>query len=331
MTAGPVVGFRVSGLGSALPSRVLTNDDLAARVDTNDAWIRSRTGIQRRHILGEGEDTSTLAVEASRRALEAAGLEAGDLDLVVVATCTPRTPIPSTACWLQEALGCRPIPAFDLGAACSGFVYALVTAAHLMTAGRFRNVLVVGADSMSTVTDYSDRSSCILFGDGGGAVVLTAGGGDGGLYHHLLGTDGAGAETIWVPAGGSRQPASVVSLATGQHTLQMAGRKVFRWAVPKMVDVVRQTLAEADLTLEDLALVVAHQSNRRILEAAAERLGLPWSKMAVNIERVGNTAAASIPMAWSESHRDQPLHDGDWVLLVGLGAGLTWGSALLRW
>jgi len=321
----------IRGLGSALPDKILTNADFEQCLDTSDEWIRTRTGIRERRICSEGENTLTLAVTASQKALARAKLSPVDLDLIIVATSTPYVPIPATACFLQKELGCRHIGAFDLAAACSGFVYAFVSAAYLMSSGQYRHALVVGAEAMSSVTDFQDRTVCILLGDAAGAAVIGPADNDtSGLYDHCLGADGSGADFIWVPAGGSLEPASANSVNNGRHYLKMKGREVYKFAVTKMQEVIRDAVARAGITLDDLAMVIPHQSNARIIESAAEKLGMPREKMALNIDTYGNTSAASIPVALEEACSNGRLHAGDWVLLAGFGGGLTWGTALLR-
>lgn len=322
----------IAGIGSALPERVMTNADFEKLVDTSDEWIRTRSGIRERRIAGQGENTLTLAAGAARKALANAGLTAADMGLIVVATSTPYVPIPATACYLQQELGCRNIGAFDVSAACSGFVYGLVLAAGIMGGGSTRHILVVGAETMSSVTDFEDRSVCVLLGDGAGAVVISQVDNEqSGLYDYALGSDGAGAPMLWVPAGGSLERPSVRTVNEKLHYLKMNGREVYKFAVVKMQEVVADTLERAGLTVDDLALIVPHQSNLRIIESVSHRLGIPMSKMAVNIDRCGNTSAASIPLALDEAFRAGRVKKGDWILLAGFGAGYTWASALLRW
>ena len=321
----------IRGLGSALPDKIMTNADFEQFLDTSDEWIRTRTGIRERRICTEGENTLTLAVAASQKALAQAKLTPADLDLIIVATTTPYVPIPATACFLQKELGCRQIGAFDLEAACSGFVYAFVTAAHLMASDQYRHTLVVGAEAMSSVTDFEDRATCILLGDAAGAAVIGPADNDtSGLYDHSLGADGSGADLIWVPAGGSLEPATTESVNNRRHYLKMKGRELYKVAVTKMQEVIRDSLARTGMTLDELALIIPHQSNARIIESAAEKLGIPPEKMAMNIEKYGNTSAASIPLALDEAYSNGRLGEGDWVLLAGFGSGLTWGTALLR-
>lgn len=322
----------IAGIGSALPERVMTNADFEKLVDTTDEWIRTRSGIRERHIAGEGENTLTLGAAAVRKALDNAGLTAADLDLVVVATSTPYVPLPATACYLQKELGCRNIGAFDVSAACSGFVYGLVSAAGIMGAGALRHALVVGAETMSSITDFEDRGICVLLGDGAGAVVLSqADNEQSGLYESILGSDGSGAPMLWIPAGGSLERPSARTINEKMHYLKMNGREVYKFAVVKMQEVVAETVARAGLTVDDLALIVPHQSNLRIIESVSNRLKIPMSKMAVNIDRCGNTSAASIPLALDDAFRAGRVKKGDWILLAGFGAGYTWASALLRY
>jgi len=328
---GDRIPMAIRGLGSAVPDRVMTNADFEKTLETSDEWIRSRTGIRERRIAGDHEDTLTMAAVSSRQALADAGLAPGDLDLIVVATCTPVVPTPATACFLQHELGCRHIGAFDVQAACSGFVYALVSAVYLMSSGRYRNALVVASEKMSAITDFEDRSTCVLLGDGAGAAVIgPAENGVSGFYEHCLGADGSGARLIWVPAGGSKEPASERTVAENLHYLKMRGREVYKFAVTKMRDVIAETTARAGISLDDLALIIPHQSNLRIIESAAEKLGVAPAKFAVNIDRFGNTSAASIPMALHEAYRTGRIKSGDWVLMAGFGAGLSWASALIR-
>lgn len=323
--------FVIQGLGTALPDRVMTNADFEKFLDTSDEWIQTRTGIRERRICGEGENTLTLSLTASKIALEKAKLTPADLDLIIVATSTPYTPIPATACFLQRELGCGHIPAFDLSAACSGFVYGYVCAVHLMASGQYRHVLVVGAEAMSAITDFQDRGICILLGDGAGAAVLGPADDDmGGVYDHLLGANGGGAELIWVPAGGSRQPASAQTVEQRLHYLKMQGREVYKFAVSKMQEVIQGAMTRVGLTADDIAMVIPHQSNARIIESAAHKLKIPMEKVALNIDRCGNTSAASIPLALEEVVNQGRVHKGDWVILAGFGGGLTWASALLR-
>ncbi len=321
----------ILGTGRAIPDVVLTNADFEKRVDTSDEWIVTRTGIRERRIVTDGQSTLTLAVEASQDALRNAGLTAQDIDLIVCATITPECPFPATACFLQESLGARKVPAFDLSAACSGFLYALDTAAHMVHQGTYRHALVVGVECMSRFTDYEDRATSILFGDGAGAVVIGRGrNGSQGIYHCLLGADGSGAATICCPAGGARLPASEQTVKERQHFLKMRGREVYKFAVSKMQEVIEGAMRSQNLGPGDLAIIIPHQSNLRIIESATERLGLPPEKVYINIDRYGNTSAASVPVALDEVMKDGKIKPGDWLLLVAFGAGLTWASILIK-
>ena len=325
------IAMTIRGMGSAVPERVMTNADFEKILDTSDEWIKTRTGISERRIAAPGQNTLTLATDAARKALASAGMQATELDMVIVATSTPVVPLPATACFLQHELGCGTTPGFDISAACSGFLYALVAGAHML-GERYRNVLVVGAETMSAITDFEDRGTCILLGDGAGAAILSAeNDGVSGLYEHFLHADGSGAPMIWVPAGGSREPTIIKTVNERLHYLKMRGRDVYKFAVTRMQEILHNTVASAGLTFEDIKMVIPHQSNARIIESAVEKLGLPPEKVAINIDRFGNTSAASVPLAMEECLRAGKFGKGDWVLLAGFGAGLTWGSALIRW
>jgi 3-oxoacyl-[acyl-carrier-protein] synthase-3 len=310
---------------------VLTNDDLSHMVDTSDEWIRTRTGIQERHLAGDGEATANTAIEAARQALEVAGLNPAQLDLIIVATVTPDYIFPSVACLVQDALGASRAAAFDLSAGCSGFVYGLSVAAHILSAGAYQTALVIGAETLSRIIDWNDRNTCVLFGDGAGAVVLQAGENEGGVLATVLGADGSGGDLLWVPAGGSLTPASHRTVAEGLHFIQMKGREVFRFAVRTIPAATREVLKKAGLSLKDVDLVIPHQANQRIIEAAARTLGLPPEGIYTNLERYGNTSAASIPIALSEAAEGGRIQPGDLIVCVGFGAGLTWGAAAVRW
>jgi 3-oxoacyl-[acyl-carrier-protein] synthase-3 len=312
----------------AVPERRITNHDLARQVDTNDAWIVDRTGIRERRAVGDGESTATLAIEAGAAAIKSADLSPADIGCCIVATCTPEQPIPATASFVQDGLGLR-CGAFDLDAACSGFVYATVAGASLVAAG-MGPTLVIGAETLTRVADPDDRGTVILFGDGAGAAVFVPSD-EPGVLAWDLGCDGATAGLLGVPAGGSRLPASPATLAARDHYLKMDGREVFRRAVRVTIESATATLAQAGLTADDVALFVPHQANIRIIEAAADRLGFPAERTVVNIERYGNTSAASVPMALAEAADAGRLHPGDLVLLSGFGAGMSWASALVRW
>lgn len=321
----------IKGVGSALPAKVMTNADFEKYLDTSDEWIQTRTGIRERRICENGENTLTLAIEASRKAIDNARLTPAEIDLIVLATSTAAYPIPATACFVQHALGCRHVPAFDVAAACSGFIYAFSAAVGLMTTAQYRHALVIGAEAMSSVTDFEDRGICIILGDGAGAAVI--GPSDdmvSGVYDQYLAADGAGAELIIVPAGGSAEPATVEAVQARRQYLKMKGREVYRFAVTRMQEVIQGAVKRAGLTIDDIAMVVPHQSNARIIESAVEKLGMPMSRVAMNIDKFGNTSAASIPLALEEAINNNRVKKGDWVLMAGFGGGLTWGSVLVR-
>ena len=315
---------RIVGTGSYLPQKVLTNRDLELAVDTTDEWIYTRTGIRQRHIAADDEKTSDLALKASRSALRAAGMAPGDLDLIVMATTTPDMVFPSTACLLQAKLGVRSCPAFDIQAVCSGFVYGLSTADSFMRSGQYRNVLVVGAEIYSRILDWSDRSTCVLFGDGAGAVVLRRDSTPGILSTHLH-ADGSYANQLSVPGtvcGGK---------VSGRPLLQMDGGGVFKFAVKALDDLVEETLAANGMQKSDIDWLVPHQANIRIIQASAKKLGLSMEKVVVTVDRHANTSAASIPLALDEAVRDRRIRAGQHVLLEAVGGGFTWGAALVKW
>jgi 3-oxoacyl-[acyl-carrier-protein] synthase-3 len=323
----------VVGWGKHVPERVLTNDDLSEMVETSDDWIRTRTGIGERRLAADDETTATMAVEASRQALEIAGLHPSQLDVIIVATATPDHIFPSTACLVQDALGAEKAAAFDLSAGCTGFIYALGVAADMLGSDNSerRSALVIGSETLSRITDWSDRTTCVLFGDGAGAVVLQANDAEGGLLSTVLGADGSGGELLMLPAGGSKEPASHRTVAERRHYLTMKGREVFRFAVRAMPDATKQALEQAELTPGDLDLLIPHQANQRILDVAAKALDLPPEGVFSNLARYGNTSAASIPIALCEAVEEGQLERGDLVVCVGFGAGLTWGATALRW
>ncbi|MBC7228030.1 MAG: ketoacyl-ACP synthase III [Thermoflexales bacterium] len=321
----------IVGWGKYVPQRVLTNDDLSRMVDTSDEWIVTRTGIRERRIAADGETTATMAVQAARRALEVAGIGPEQVDLIIVATATPDYFFPATACLVQDALGASRAAAFDLAAGCTGFVYALGVAAAMVESGAIRTALVVGSETLSRITDWTDRNTCVLFGDGAGAVVLRAGPDDGGILATVLGADGSGKDLLVLPAGGSRHPASHQTVAERMHFIKMQGRDVFRFAVRVVPTATRQVLERAGLTLDDVALFIPHQANGRIIESAVRDLKLPPERVYNNLDRYGNTSAASIPIALCEAVEEGRLRPGDVVVCVGFGAGLTWGATVLRW
>ncbi len=324
----PPVRATIAGYGLAVPEQRLTNADLEARVDTNDAWIVERTGIRERRIASADESTASIAALAGAEAIKDAGLQPDDIDLLIVATATPEQPLPHTGAFVGETLGLN-CGSFDLAAGCAGFVYGLVTGAGMVASGA-EHVLLVGADTLSRIVDPDDRATCVLFGDGAGAAVLTATE-RGGLLAFDLGCDGSAAHLLEVKAGGSRYPASAETVAAGDHFLKMAGQEVFRRAVRAVVDSARAALERAQLQADDLAWFVPHQANSRIIEAAASRLGIPPERTIVNIDRYGNTSAASIPLALFEAANDGRVRAGDRVLCSGFGAGMTWASAVIEW
>lgn len=319
------------GTGSAVPDRVLTNDDLAGMVDTSDEWITQRTGIKERRIVADGQATSDLCLTAAQRALDDAGLKAEELDLIVLGTLTSDQLIPSTACKLQHALGATRAAAFDMQAGCTGFVYALNIATQYVWSGSAKNVLVLGAECLSRIADYTDRTSCILFGDAAGAVVLSTDYKYGEIRSTSIAADGSGYDVMYQSAGGSKLPLTPELLATNANKLVIRGREVYKFATNKMVELVRHEMAKnPDL---ELGAVIPHQMNQRIIEAARERLELPENRVYVNIMRYGNTSAASIPLALDEARRTGFFAelDGKLVVFCAFGAGLTWGSVGLRW
>jgi 3-oxoacyl-[acyl-carrier-protein] synthase-3 len=321
----------IAGWGSAVPDRRLTNADLEARVDTTDAWIVERTGIRERRVAAEGETTASLAVAAGAAAIKSAGIVTDGIDLLVVATATPEQPIPHTGAFVGDGLGLR-CGSFDMNVGCAGFIYALVTGAALLQAGNLRHVLVVGAETLSRIVDPRDRGTCILFGDGAAAVVLAPTGDDGpGILGWDTGCDGSATGLLGIPAGGSRLPATPDTIDEGLQFIKMQGQEVFRRAVRAVVDSANIALGRAGVTVDAIDWFIPHQANLRIIEAAAGRLGIAPERTIVNLDRFGNTSAASIPLALTEAAEAGRLHDGDLLLLSGFGAGMSWGSAVLRW
>ena len=321
----------ITGWGLAVPERVLTNADLERMVSTSDEWITTRTGIRERRIAGDGESTSTLATAAGRRALAQAGLVPEAIDLIILATCTPDRPFPATACTVQANLGIPGVAAFDLSAACSGFVYGLSVATSLIRSGAARNILFIAADIFTHYINWHDRNTCVLFGDGAGAVILQPSDEPYGQLSCVLGASGKDEDLMAVDAGGTRLPATPELLEQGRQYVYMNGREIFKLAVRGMGDSSLQALAAAGLTTEDIALVVPHQANARIIEATARRLGVPMERVFVNLDRYGNTSAATIPIALVEAAQQGRIKDGDSILLTAFGGGLTWASAVIRW
>jgi 3-oxoacyl-[acyl-carrier-protein] synthase-3 len=320
----------IAGTGSSLPEKRLTNDDLSKMVDTNDEWIVQRTGIRQRRIAGEGETTAVLATAAARKAIDAAGLTPADVNLIICATITPEMVFPSTGCFVAAALGLNHTPAFDLSAACSGYLYALATGTSFVKSGQYENVLVIGAETLSRITDYQDRGSCILFGDGAGAILLRRSSDlKRGVIYSALYADGTGAELMKCGPG-SRLPISHELVDKRQNFMQLRGREVYKFAVNKFEELIQQSMRACELTPQTLKLIVPHQVNLRIIDSAMERLGLPPEKVFVNIDRYGNTSAASIPIALDEAVRQGRLVAGDAAIFVAFGGGLTWATAVAR-
>lgn len=326
-----LVRSRIISIGSYLPERVLSNFDLEKMVDTSDEWITERTGIKERRIADESQAASDLAFEASKIALERAGLNAGEIDLIIVATITGDMPFPSTACFLQNRLGASRAVGFDINATCSGFLYALYIADGFIRSGMHRKILVVGTEVLSKVTDWKDRTTCVIFGDGAGAAIVESTSEDRGILSMSINSDGSMWELINIPGGGSRNPASTDTLKKGLHSIRMKGNETFKVAVRTLEDVALKTLADNNMDPSQLSLLVPHQANLRIIQATADRLNLPMEKVFVNLEQYGNTSAASIPIALDEALTSGRIKDGDYILLEAFGGGLTWASALIKW
>jgi 3-oxoacyl-[acyl-carrier-protein] synthase-3 len=320
----------IAGTGSCVPDKKLTNADFAKLVDTSDEWIVQRTGMKERRVVSEGESTATLGASAARRAIAAAGIKPEDIDLIVTATVTPEMGFPSTACFIAKDLGLTSTPAFDITAACSGFIYALEIGSNFIKSGKYKNVLVIGAETLTRITDYQDRASCILFGDGAGAVVLQASNETGrGMLYSSLHADGHGWQLLhYLP--GSRYPISKEMIEKRDNYMKINGRDVYKFAVSRFTELIEDAMAKCKLTIEDIKLVVPHQVNQRIIDSALEKIGLPKEKAFVNLDMMGNTSAASIPIALDEAVRAGKLQKGDLVIFVAFGGGLTWANAVFR-
>jgi len=321
----------ITGWGMAVPEKILTNDDLSKMVDTNDAWIRERTGIGERHIASEGESTVTFAIAASLKALKVANLRPTELDLIICSTSSPEYIFPATACLVQDQLGATKAGAFDLLAACSGFIYGINMAAQAIRSGSIKNALVIGAEALSRFVNWGDRNTCILFGDGAGAFVLQASERPGGVYSAVMHSDGSGGDLLTLQGGGSRNPATEATVQEGKHFIEMDGKEVFRFATRVMAQATREALDAAGMTLEGVDWIVPHQANIRIIEAAARGLKMPMDKFVVNLERYGNTSTASIPIAVVEAVEKKQIKSGNKLVFVGFGAGLTWGALTAEW
>ncbi len=326
-----MIHARITGTGSYAPKKVITNHDLEKLVDTSDEWILERTGIRERRIAEKDQTTSDLAYEASRKALKAAGIGAEDLDLILLATMTPDMILPSTSCTLQEKLGARKAAAFDLYAACSGFIYGMSVANAFITSGMYKNVLLVGAEILSRFTDWEDRTTCIIFGDGAGAAVIQRHAGKRGILSTHLHSDGSLGDLIHVPAGGALHPASHETIRKRMHFIRMKGNETFKAAVRALEGVVQEALTHNKVKPEQIDVLVPHQANLRIIQAMAQRLNMPMEKVVLTLPKYGNTSAASIPMALDEAVRDNRIRENNLVLFEAFGGGLTWASALVRW
>lgn len=328
----PTPSVYIRGLGVYTPERRLTNEELAKQVDTTDEWIRTRSGIGERRIAADGENPSDMGVKAAEIAIARAGLVREDIDLVICATMTPDMPFPSTACLIAAKLGLREVPAFDITAACSGFIYLLQVANHMLRAGEYRNVLIVGAEKLSSFIDWQDRGTCVLFGDAAGAAVLSKTDEPYvGILGNILGADGSNPELLYCPAGGAARPASAETVANREHFLHMNGKEVFKLATRVMAGSCEKVLAKCGVSVDQVKCVIPHQANARIIESVAKQLGVGMDRIPMNLDRYGNTSAASIPLAMEEAFREGRFRHGDYVLLVAFGAGLTWGATLIKW
>lgn len=321
----------ILGIGSYVPETIVTNFDLEQKMETSDEWIVERTGIRERRIVAKGETTSDLATKAAERALADAGISAAEIDLIIVGTVTPDMMFPSVACLVQKNLKAVNAAAFDLTAVCSGFIYGLVTGSSFIKSGTYKKVLVIGAETLSTIVDWSDRNTAILFGDGAGAVVLGETSPGYGILGVDLGAEGAGGDLLKVPAGGSRMPTTLETITQGFHFIHMDGNEVFKFAIKVMGETVKKALADANLSAKDITCLVPHQANMRIIQSAAKRLGLPLDKVVINVDKYGNTSAASIPIALDEGVKSGRIKQGDIIALAGFGGGLTWGAGIIKW
>ncbi len=328
----PTQSVIITGTGAYTPDNVVTNDDMAKIVDTSDEWIRTRSGISERCFAAEGETTSDMAVAAAEKAISAAGIDRRDIDLIIVATMTPDMPFPSTACILQSKLGLGNIAAFDIQAACSGFIYALNTGCNMLRSGAYKKALIIGAEKMSSILDFQDRATCVLFGDAASAIIIEASDrAEVGVLGSITGSDGSDPSLLHQPAGGSKIPSSHESIDARQHFIKMNGREIFKQAVRVMGQVSNDILGQYSLKADQIDLLIPHQANMRIIESLAKRMKLPMEKFHNNLDRFGNTSAASIGLALDEAYRKGRIQSGDLILLVAFGAGLTWGASLIKW
>jgi len=328
----PIQSVIITGTGSYTPAKVLTNDDMSKIVDTSDEWIRTRSGISERCFAAQGETTSDMAVAAAEKAISAADIDRRDIDLIIVATMTPDMPFPSTACILQSKLGLGNITAFDIQAACSGFIYALNTGSNMLRSGAYKKALIIGAEKMSSILDFEDRTTCVLFGDAASAIIIEASDrAEVGVLGSITGSDGSDPSLLHQPAGGSKIPSSHESIDARQHFIKMNGKEIFKQAVRVMGQVSNDILGQYSFKADQIDLLIPHQANMRIIESLAKRMKLPMEKFHNNLDRFGNTSAASIGLALDEAYRKGRIQSGDLILLVAFGAGLTWGASLIKW
>lgn len=321
---------KIAAASRSVPEKIMTNFDLEKIVDTSDQWIKTRTGITQRHIVGEDEASSNMSTKIAIQLLDKSGIKASDIDAIIVGTVTPDHLTPSTAAIVQKNINAKNAWGFDLSAACSGFIYGLETGSSLIQSGKYKNVIVIGVDTMTSILDYKDRDTCVIFGDGGGGVLLQPSINDG-IIDSLLRMDGTGGEYLIIPGGGSKIPASVDSVRNRDHYIKQDGKTVFKYAVRGMANVSQEILNNNNLTGDDIALFIPHQANKRIIDAAAEKCGISKEKVLINIDNYGNTTAGTIPIALSEAIDDGKIKQGDYILLSSFGAGFTWGSILIKW
>ena len=322
---------KITATAKYLPKKTLTNLDLEKMVDTSEEWILSRTGIEKRHLVSKGEATSDMCKEVALELIKKSGMNPEDIDLILIATSTPDVPVVSTAALVQDKIGAKNAWGYDIVAACTGFVYALETGAKFVESGKYKNILVIGADTMSSIIDYTDRNTCVIFGDGAGGVLLQPSNNDCGVLDSILMTDGSGHKYLTVPAGGSLNPASKETLDKGMHYVYQDGKTVFKFAVKNMADVSKEILDNNNIAGEDLKLFIPHQANKRIIDAAAKRCGLTEDQVLININKYGNTTAGTIPIALDDAVEANMLEKGDLVLFAAFGGGFTWGSMLIKW